>query len=222
MYCNLKSPTLRKIMTLATSTLLDRLNAQLDAAATRLTAARKVLKTAERKEEQAAGEVEALREQVSIEQLRQWGDKPNLAVMLAKDSGYTFYRALGLLAEPFGMGVGGEWCDTRQTVLTLSLNRAEHGAVERVAAGVRYFAPAVKTIKGGWARFNVKHRGDECAWELRYSVKRKDASLVRMVYGSEECALPFATLELALRHVESCLWLEDVIDAAPVALLEGN
>lgn len=208
-------------MTLTTSTLLDRLKAQLDAATTRLTAARKVLKAAEHKEEEAAGEVEALREQVSMEQLRRWGDKPDLAVLLAKDAGYTFYRALGVLAEAYGMGVGGEWCDTRQTVLALGLNRGEHGAIERVAAGVRYFAPAVKTIKGGWARFKLIHRGDACAWELRYSVKRQDALLVRMVYGSEERALPFATLELALRHVEGYLWLEDVIDAEPIALLEG-
>ena len=128
-------------MTLTTSSILDQLNAQLNTATTRLTEARKALRAAERKEEQASDAVAAIGEQISIEQLRLWGDKPDLAVMLAKDRSYTFYRALGVLAEAFGMGVGGDWADTRQCVLSLSLNRGEHGAVERVAAGVRTLPP---------------------------------------------------------------------------------
>ena len=45
---------------------------------------------------------------------------------------------------------------------------------------------------------------------------------MKMVFGSEECALKFVTLESALRHIEAKLWLEDVIDVEPIALLEAN
>lgn len=199
---------------------LDRLNAELSAAKVRLGIAGKELRAAERKEERARDAVDSLREQISLVQLRIWGNDPDVAKLLAGDSGAVFYQAIGVLAESKGLGIGGQWADTKQVVLHIALNRGELGAVERVADGVRYFAPAVKRIPGGWARFSVRHRQmGECAWELLYSVKRNEARLVKQVYGSEEQRLDFATLEAALRHVEAHLWLEDIIDLAPEALL---
>jgi len=133
----------------------------------------------------------------------------------------VFYKALEAVAESKGFGIGGKWADTNQTVLRFGLNRSEIGAVERVADGIRYFAPAMKSIKGGWVRFAVSHRDSEsCAWELRYSMKRGNAQLVRQVYGHEDEVLDFRSLNEALQYIEQHLWCENVIDALPVAALE--
>lgn len=196
---------------------------QLAKAEQKLAEATKELRIAERKEERASYVVSALREEIAMEQLRRWGSEPDLAELMASNGKSTmaFYQALGAVAESKGFGIGGKWADTNQTVLGFGLNRSEIGAVERVAEGIRYFAPAMKTIKGGWVRFAVSHRESEsCAWELRYSMKRGAAQLVRQVYCHEDQVLDFKSLNEALSHVEQHLWCENVIDALPVAALE--
>lgn len=202
---------------------LTELRAQLDVAEQRLAETSKDLKAAERRNERASEVVGGLREEIALETLRQWGDKPDLAALLdARASTTVFYRALTALAEDKGLFVGGMWGDTKQHAMRFGLNRSELGAVERIADAIRYFAPAMKSIKGvrgGWVRFAVSHRDPErCAWELHFSPKKAGAQLARLTFGSIDEILPFTTLEAALRHVEEHLWLESVIDHLPDAL----
>ena len=201
------------------------LRTQLDKAELKLAEAKKTLRAAERKEESASNTVYGLREDIALEQLRQWGNNPDLSALMesGRDSTMIFYQALGAIAEAYGFGISGHWADTNQTSLRFGLNRSEIGAIERIAQGILYFAPAMKPIKGagGWVRFAVNHReSSSCAWELRYSKKNGATRLVRQVHGHIEETLDFKTLHEALRHVEQHLWCENVIDADTAAVLE--
>ena len=196
---------------------------QLDKAEQKLAEANKELRNAERKADRASGVVSNLREEIALEQLRMWGDKPDLAELMAsgKNSTMVFYKALEAVAGSRGFYIGGMWADTKQTALRFGLNRSEIGGIERVAAGIRYFAPSMKAIKGGWVRFAVSSRDSgSCAWSLLYSRKRGNARLVREVHCRADKTLDFGTLDEALRYVEANLWVEDVIDAEPAAVLE--
>ena len=194
---------------------------QLDKAEQKLAEKNKELRSAERKANRASAVVSNLREEISMEQLRLWGGNPNLVELMASGGTMVFYRALEAIAESWGFGIGGMWADTKQTVLRFGLNRSEIGGVERVADGIRYFAPAMKTIKGGWVRFGVSTPNDpDCAWSLRYSKVRGNAQVVREVYCQEDKVLDFKTLDEALRYIEANLWVEDIIDAEPAAVLE--
>lgn len=196
---------------------------QLDKAEQKLAEADKELRNAERKAERASAAVSNLREKIALEKLRLWGEKPDLAELMAsgRDSTVVFYKALEAVAASRGFYIGGMWADTNQTVLGFGLNRSEIGGIERVAAGIRYFAPSMKTIKGGWVRFSVSSRDSgSCAWSLLYSRKRGNARLVRDVYCQADKTLDFDTLDEALRYVEANLWVEDIIDAEPAAVLE--
>lgn len=195
---------------------------QLDKAELKLAEASKELRIAERKEKRASNAVSALREEISMEHIRRWGRSPDLAELMKAKGTTVFYSALGAIAESKGFHIGGIWSDTNQRVIGFGLNRGEIGAVERVADGIRYFAPAMETIKGGWVKFNVSHHDSEsCAWELRYAKKGGNAQLVRMVHGYEDQTLDFKSLNEALRNIESHLWCENIIDAEPVAALEN-
>ena len=142
-------------------------------------------------------------------------------MLLQATTGHYFYKALTSYAEAFGFTVVGQWCDTKQRVLQFSMNRGERGAVARYAAAVRHFAPSVKPIKGGWARFSIFHRDmSKCAWELHYSVKRGAAQLVQMSYGTVDDTLDFLSLESALQYIEDNLWRESVFDQELPALSE--
>ena len=197
---------------------------QLDKAEQKLAEANKELRSAERKADRASAVVSNLHEEIALEKLRLWGDKPDLAELMASDrknSTMVFYKALEAVAASRGFYIGGMWADTKQTVLRFGLNRSEIGGIERVAAGIRYFAPSMKTIKGGWVRFAVSSRDSEsCSWSLLYSKARGSARLVRDVYCHEDKVLDFNTLDEALRYVEANLWVEDIIDAEPAAALE--
>lgn len=197
---------------------------QLDKAEQKLAEANKELRSAERKADRASAVVSNLREEIALEKLRMWGDKPDLAELMASDrknSTMVFYKALEAVAASRGFYIGGRWSDTKQTVLGFGLNRSEIGGIERVAEGIRYFAPSMKTIKGGWVRFAVSSRDSEsCAWSLRYSRVHGNAQVVREVYCQEDKVLDFKTLDEALRYIEANLWVEDIIDAEPAAVLE--
>lgn len=197
---------------------------QLDKAEQKLAEVNKELRSAERKADRASAVVSNLREEIALEKLRLWGDKPDLAELMASDrknSTMVFYEALEAVAGSRGFYIGGMWADTKQTVLRFGLNRSEIGGIERVAEGIRYFAPSMKTIKGGWVRFAVSSRDSEsCAWSLRYSKVRGNAQVVREVYCQEDKVLDFKTLDEALRYIEANLWVEDIIDAEPAAVLE--
>lgn len=197
---------------------------QLEKAEHKLAQVNKELRNVERRAERADGNVRALRGQIAREKLRQWGSNPNLAELMeadSKSSTMVFYLALEAVAASRGFGIGGMWADTKQTVLRFGLNRREIGGVERVASGIRFFAPSMRTIKGGWVRFAVTTRDSEsCAWSLLYSKRRGAARLVRDVYGQQDQALDFDVLEEALRYVEAHLWHEDIVDAEPAAALE--
>lgn len=196
---------------------------QLDKAEQKLADANKELSSAERKADRASAVVSNLREAIALEKLRQWGSKPDLAELMTSDGKSTmvFYRALRALAESRGFHIGGKWADTNQTVLGFGLNRSEIGAVERIAEGIHYFAPAMKTIKGGWVRFAVSSPDSEsCAWQLHYSKKRGNAQLLRMTFGYTDETLNFVNLNEALRYVEANLWVENIIDAEPTTVLE--
>lgn len=202
---------------------LAALSLRLEKAEQKLVEANKELRSAERKELRASNAVSALREEIAMEKLRRWGNKPDLAELMASNGKSTmvFYRALEAVAESKGFGIGGKWADTNQTVLRFGLNRREIGAVERVADGIWYFAPSMKNIKGGWVRFAVSSRDSKsCAWSLRYSKVRGNAQVVREVYCHEDKVLDFKTLDEALRYIEANLWVEDIIDAEPAAALE--
>ncbi len=203
---------------------LAALSRRLERAEQKLTDANKELRIAERREERASNAVSSLREEIALEKLRLWGDEPDLAELMTsyrKNSTMVFYKALEAVAASRGFYIGGMWADTKQTVLRFGLNRSEIGGIERVAAGIRYFAPSMKNIKGGWVRFAVSTRDcDSCAWSLRYSKVRGNAQVVREVYCQEDKVLGFKTLDEALRYIEANLWVEDIIDAQPAAALE--
>lgn len=206
-------------MSIQTSNKLEQLNNQLAAANQVVSEAKKELRKAEARMDRAESSCEAIKEQIEIEQLRLWGRSPDLAALLQATSGYYFYKALTSYAEAFGFTVVGQWCDTKQRVLQFSMNRGERGAVARYVAAVRHFAPSVKPIKGGWARFSILHRDmSKCAWELHYSVKRGAAQLVQMSYGTVDDTLDFLSLESALQYIEDNLWKESVFDQELPAL----
>lgn len=198
---------------------------QLDKAREKHAEAHQELRKAERKEERASSTMAALEEEIAMEKLRRWGANPDLAeLMVSRGGTMTFYQALGAIAASKGMYIGGEWADNRQIVIGFGLNRGEIGAVDRVAEGIRYFAGAMKPVKraGGRVRFDVRHRNaEECSWELRYSPKKGDAQLVKMVHGFTRLTLDFPTLKAALQHVEDNLWCENVIDVEPVDYIEA-
>lgn len=201
---------------------LNKLHSDLEAARQQAAVAQKELKAAERKAERAEAVCASLIEAIAVEQLRLWGDKPDLAALLDADGSMAFYQFLDRLTEIYGLGMSGGWLDTKQVVLHVRMNRGEIGTVDRAAKAIRYFAPAVKSIRGGWARFNVHHPNmDQCAWHLHYSVKRQNAQLVKQVFGRSVETLQFPSLEFALRHVEEHLFFEDIIDQAPLALAEA-
>lgn len=200
---------------------LSELLRQLSEAERKYALASKELKSAERKEERAGEAVRALREEIAMEKLRQWGDGPDLAEIMAagNDKPMVFYQALEALAERFGFTIFGYMADTMQTSINISLNRREIGGIERVKAGVMFFAPAMETIRGGWIRFNVSTHEENCAWSLRYSKRRGNAELVRHVHCIEDMILPFPSLDAALQYIEANLWADDVVDAEATTLL---
>ena len=168
---------------------------QLDKAEQKLAEANKELRSAERKADRASAVVSNLREEIALEKLRLWGDKPDLAELMASDrknSTMVFYKALEAVAASRGFYIGGMWSDTKQTVLGFGLNRSEIGGIERVAEGIRYFAPSMKTIKGGWVRFAVSSLDSEsCAWSLRYSRVRAMFSSMAAITS---CSLQAGTM----------------------------
>lgn len=208
---------------------LASLRAQLVQAQEKLAIAQKAVKAAERAEERASNLVEDIREAIAMSQLQSWGEHPDLAELMNSGEGSTmvFYRALGEVAGRWGFGLGGTWTDTNQTVLRFGLNRGERGAVDRVAAAVLYFSPAMKPIKGGsregWVRFAVSHQEPELrSWELRYAKKTGKARLVSQSYGTEEDRHDFDTLLAALHYIEKHLWCDNVIDEDTTTLLEDG
>ena len=106
---------------------------QLDKAEQKLAEANKELRNAERKADRASAVVSNLREEVALEKLRMWGDKPDLAELMAsgKNSTMVFYKAMEAVAASRGFYIGGMWADTKQTVLRFGLNRSEIGGIER-------------------------------------------------------------------------------------------
>lgn len=196
---------------------------QLEKAEANLVEAKKLLRIAERRADRAGAVVSNLYEEIAMEKLRQWGDNPNLAELMdsSRNSTMVFYRALEAVADSRGFHIGGMWADTEQTVLRFGLNRREIGGVERVADAILFFAPSMKTIKGGWVRFAVSSRDTEsCSWSLLYSPKRGKARLVRDVFCHQDKVLDFTTLDECLRYIEANLWVEDIIDVEPTAALE--
>ena len=69
---------------------------QLDKAEQKLAEANKELRSAERKADRASAVVSNLHEEIALEKLRMWGDKPDLAELMAsgKNSTMVFYRAM--------------------------------------------------------------------------------------------------------------------------------
>lgn len=207
-------------MTLITNRLAE-LHRKLEKAKARLAEAEEASRKAKRREDAAYAAVGELQYEIDMQLLAAWGDKPDLQALLNGGDSMVFYQALTALAEFKGLGVMGRWSDTNQTSLWLKLNRSEIGAIERVKSGIQYFAPAIKSSKGGGKRFGIHQRdSSSCAWEMLYSPKGGRTHLVRMHYSHEDERLTFPSLEKALEHVETHLWCEDVIDAAPAALLE--
>ena len=205
---------------LAESTLAA-LREKLGKAEQKLADAEKELSKAQRKADRAYEAAGDLRAQIDLERLRLWGSNPDLTELMEGDGSMVFYKALEAVAAAKGFYIGGKWMNTEQTVLRFGFNRSEIGAVERVAEGIRYFAPWMKTIKGGWVQFAVSSRDSEsCAWSLRYSRVRGNAQLVREVWCLEDEVIVFKTLDEALRHIEENLWIEDIIDEVHTAVLE--
>lgn len=192
---------------------IEHLQAQLNIALQVHSLAKAELRKAERKEDKADNKVRELKSQIAYAKLQSWGNNPDLSILLDSRESGVFYDATCELASHFGMGVYGKWSDTHQLNLTFGMSRSEAGAIERLAKGIRYFAPALKRIKGGWARFSVRTQQVGCAWELQYSTVRMNARLVKLVYGSAQEEIEFTTLEAALAHIEEHLWVANVIDA---------
>lgn len=69
---------------------------QLGKAEQKLAEANKELRSAERKADRASAVVSNLHEEIALEKLRMWGDKPDLAELMAsgKNSTMVFYRAM--------------------------------------------------------------------------------------------------------------------------------
>ena len=108
---------------------------QLDKAEQKLAEANKELRSAERKADRASAVVSNLHEEIALEKLRMWGDKPDLAELMAsgKNSTMVFYKAMEAVAGSRGFYIGGMWADTKQTVLRFGLNRSEIGNTTRLS-----------------------------------------------------------------------------------------
>lgn len=190
---------------------LAELAVQLAQATAKAAEARAELKKAERRSDRADEAVTAISHEYDLERLRLWGDSPDVAVLLAPGGSMCLYYAGEALAKAHGLGWGMQWADTKQTVLYVQLNRGEEGAVQRAAAGVRFFA--LGKPKNGMVRFGVRHReSSDFALELRWSRKSGVAKIVRMRHGFEDGVQPFPSLEDALRYIEAEHWIEDIID----------
>lgn len=197
-------------MTLTTE--MDILNRQLAQAQAKHTAAVASLRAAERKEDLADQKVNSIKADIAALTIRSWGDKPDLAVLLQSRSSFVYYNYLTVLAKHHGLSVAGEWTDTKQTSLFVAMSRHEAGAIERVAKGIRMFAPAIRKVKGGWIKFGVYCHERDCAWELWYSPARGNCQLVKQVLCSAVERIELGTLELALTHIEQHLWADNVMD----------
>lgn len=198
------------------SSKLAQLAAQLAEARARAAQAQAELKKAERRAERADGDVADLLEEYDRERLRMWGDRPDVAALLASDGSGVFRQAAEALAGAYGLGLGMAWSDTGQSVLHLQLNRGDADAVLRAKQAVLFFAPYVRP-KRGIVRFSVQHHeSGDFAVELRYSPKTGGAHVRRLHCGMELDTQSFKTLEEALGHIGENHWFEDVIDVGPL------
>ncbi|MEQ6436232.1 hypothetical protein V8Z74_14555 [Comamonas sp. w2-DMI] len=192
---------------------IEQLESQLHTAQQIHAAANADLRKAKRKADRAEENVKELKSQIAYARLEAWGDNPDLATLLDPRESSVLYEAAILLANRFGLCIYSTWADTNQLCLSFGMRRIEAGAVERLANGIRYFAPAIKRIKGGWARFLILSREDDYAWHLRFSPVRGNAQVVKLSFNMECEVIDFVSLELALAHIEKNLWVANVIDA---------
>lgn len=174
----------------------------LEKAEQKLADVNKEFRNVARKANRANNVVSGLREDIALEKLRLWGEKPDLAELMASTMQDTvaFGDAIRGIAASKGFRVGGTWIETNQHILHFSLNRDDIAGIERVENAIHYFAPAMKASKG-WVRFAVSTLEEESgSWELRYSKKHGNAKLVRMVAIHDKDTLEFGTLNEALRY----------------------
>ncbi len=192
---------------------IDLLEDQLRTATVAHAVTKTALQAAKRKEERANEKVSELKAKIAYARLESWGSNPDLDILLDARESSVYYGATVQLASHFKMGVFGQWGDSHQLCLSFGMSRSEAGAIERLAKGIRYFAPAIKRVKGGWTRFAVHCHEEDCAWQLHFSPARGDAKLVKLFHCVEREDLHFGTLEAALAHVEMHLWASNDIDA---------
>lgn len=180
----------------------------------RLAAHKEELRRVQRNVDRADEDLLNIEYEIDVETIRSWGNTPDLAALLDGTRSSAFYQALESLAGRWGFNIWGQRYDTGQIGLHFGMDRAEIGGVERVAAGVRYFAPGMKSVKGKGCRFGLNTHDDEnCAHELVYNKRTGKASVVKLTYAKDVESTDFAPLEDALRHIEQYLWCENVIDS---------
>lgn len=173
-----------------------------------------------RKADRADGNVEELQEEIARLQIEGWGKHPNWPLMLKTET-MTMYYALEAHLARIGLLMHHSWSDTGERIVAIGMNSGEVDAIARNAAAIRLIMPHMKAHVGGSVWFMIMtSTQSHCLWTLRIHPKKNKHELVQEVHSTVEQRLPFPTLEAALAHVQRHLWLEDIIDAAPVALIE--
>lgn len=192
---------------------MDELQRNLKVAKQYLAQTRNALRKAEQKEERAYGQVRDIEYEIACENLRVWGNHPDLAHLMKADGPSIFYEVVTHLAQRYGFSVGGKNAHTNQIWISFSLPRFESGAVERTEQGIRYFAKAMKPCPDGYIHFGL-HTHDERngAWIFGFAKRSRSAKVAFCTYGSEQEVTNFSSLTEALSYVEAHLWAENVID----------